>query len=403
MSSDEDATLLYQGLLASPASWGRVGRELVRAFMAHGVSTAAVRTRGFGYDESFPLPAGLTLVSAAKARARPPPPYGLGFLHPPLLDRLIGRQKANLFVWEADRIPSAWGQFLDEHVDRVVVPSRFTGSAVREHLPTERILEIPYGYDPTWVSSTRAIRAARPASAPYTFLAVVAPHWRKGVRELLLAYRRSFTARDQVLLRLKTTYDPGRAKRRFPFEIRSWAALLADCGLNQGDAPPIDLRVGNATDAELAQHYADADVFVSPSWGESFGLAALDAMASGLPTLVTGWSGLAEIHPGGDDCLPYRLVDAESVHGVYVSVPGARVAQPDIDALAARLRWHHEHRAASHAEGDRVRTHGAPWTWARCAHTLLTRWGVVSDCRERSTPILAENATRTEPERGGSA
>ena len=50
--------ILYQGLLASPASWARVGREYIHAFIELGEEVAAVSIRGFLYEPEFDLPPG---------------------------------------------------------------------------------------------------------------------------------------------------------------------------------------------------------------------------------------------------------------------------------------------------------------------------------------------------------
>lgn len=55
--------------------------------------------------------------------------------------------------------------------------------------------------------------------------------------------------------------------------------------------------VGHVDDEELRRAYASADVFVlpSPSIAESLGLVALEAMAMGVPTIVTGGSGVGRL------------------------------------------------------------------------------------------------------------
>lgn len=68
--------------------------------------------------------------------------------------------------------------------------------------------------------------------------------------------------------------------------------------------------LGYLQDAELAQHYASASVFVYPSLYEGFGLPVLEAMVSGVPVVCSSSSSLPEV--GGDAvvyCNPNDVLD----------------------------------------------------------------------------------------------
>ena len=367
--------ILYQGLLKSTASWARVGRGTVAALIELGHDVATVSTRGFGYREEFPLPAGLREIRASEAHALPPPELGLGFLHPLHLGRLLGRCRANLFVWEGDRLPRAWIAPLASECDRVVVPSEFTRAAlIASGLPRKRILVAPYGHDPALAELARERSRPRDGNAPFTFLAVTAPHWRKGVRELCLAYRRAFTADDAVVLVLKSGYDPGSARRRFSFEIPSWGALLEECGLGEPGAPTVRLDISAPTDAGMASIYREGDVLVGASWGESFGLVLLEACAAGLAVVTTDWSAPREWAPPEVDRIPCKLREAGDA--LYVPVPGARVAVPEVDALAECLRWHHGHRGESRQRGLAAAAQVRDRTWRAATEVLLAELAV---------------------------
>lgn len=358
--------ILYQGLLRSPASWARVGRGYVGALLEIGLDPEALLVRGFRHDPEFPLPRGLRELPLAEVRARPEPDLGLGFLHPPLVGRLMGRCKVNLFVWESDVVPAAWVESLDEGVDRVAVPSRFTREAlIRSGMSPGKIVVCPYGHDLAEPPSAEP----RPEGRPFTFLAVMAPHRRKGVEALLAAYRCAFRAADPVLLEIKSTYDPGAGRSRFPFEIPSWGEALEAAGLTSPESPRVEVDLRTVDDREMADLYRKTDVYVQPSWGESFGLALLEAMAAARPALATGWGGHMEFWPCRDDALPFRLENAGDA--LYEPVSGARVAIPDVEALAARLRWHYEHPGESREIGLEARRAIEGMTWQESARRLL--------------------------------
>ena len=234
----QSKTLLYQGLLASPASWARVGREYVTRLAAEpDLELAAVHVRGFGYDPDFPAPAGVPMIEARDLDDRPDPVWGLGFLHPPLLERLRGNRRGNLFVWESTRLPAGWVEHLNTRDLMTIVPSVFVAETLlAEGVSPTQVAIVPYGYTPGQPRNT-----AR-ADETFQIRSVGAPHWRKGHRELLTAYRRAFTKIDDVHLTIKSTYDPGTRKKQQPFEIPSWNSLLADCGLHDANAASVDVR-----------------------------------------------------------------------------------------------------------------------------------------------------------------
>jgi glycosyltransferase involved in cell wall biosynthesis len=360
-------SILYQGLLRSPASWARVGRGYLVGLQDLGIQTPAVRVRGFRYDADFPLPIGVEEISVEEARSRPAPDIGLGFVHPPHLDRLLGKVRANFFVWESDRVPERWVRELDAGTHVVLVPSEFSRRSLEASgLAGNQIAVVPYGHA---VTADSIDEDRPPTGSPFRFLAVMSPHRRKGVVELLKGYSSAFSARDDVLLTIKTTYDPGKSRRRFPFEIPSWECALADAGLLANNAPRWQLDLSTLTDAETLSLYRQAHVYVNPSWGESFGLAILEAMACGTPAIATAWSGNLDFCVPGDDLIPYDLIDGRDA--LYEPVSGAQLAVPDVDALGVRMRWHFDHREASAALGVRCRETAAPRTWTDASRALL--------------------------------
>lgn len=361
--------VLYQGLLRSPASWARVGRGYLKAWSNLGIEISAVSPRGFLYDPSFPIPPAVRELTPHEAHEQgAAADAGIGFLHPPRLDRLIGRRTANLFVWESNRVPPEWLAPLSEKVDRVVVPSLFTRDAlVRSGFPETSVSVVRYGYDPELLQV--GVPSEPVSGRPFRILSIVAPHYRKGVAELLAGFQHAFRSDDDVELWIKSTYDPGTLRRRQTFEIPSWSSLIESSAGATDDRPAVRLEVGPVRDDDIARCLGSADLLVQPSWGESFGLAILEAHAAGLPAVVTGWGGHVEFVPPGDDQLPFRLVEEE--RGLYMPVEGAVVAHPDIDALAARLRWHYEHRDRSRELGQKAREHVSHLTWERSARELL--------------------------------
>jgi N-acetyl-alpha-D-glucosaminyl L-malate synthase BshA len=78
----------------------------------------------------------------------------------------------------------------------------------------------------------------------------------------------------------------------------------------------------------VAPLLAGADLFLLPSASESFGLSALEALASGVPVIGTNAGGIPEVVRDGETGV---LCDVGDVDGM---------ASAAIDILSDRERWH---------------------------------------------------------------
>ena len=115
------------------------------------------------------------------------------------------------------------------------------------------------------------------------------------------------------------------------------------------EGPGSIVLTGFVSESDLDALYRGADTFVYPSLYEGFGLPVLDAMARGVPTVVSASSSLPEV--AGEAAVP---VDPRSVAGMAEALE--RVTT-DV-ALASRLR-----------EAGRARA--ARFTWEETARRTL--------------------------------
>ena len=147
----------------------------------------------------------------------------------------------------------------------------------------------------------------------------------KGIATLLRAFARVHASRPETTLRLNGRPGPGDQDRK-------WQRLAA--GLGIADAvrfePPTD-RAG------VAAAMARADLFVHPSPRETFGVVAVEALASGLPVVAADSGGVSEVL--GDRPEPY----------------GSVVPPGDPEALAAAVLATLERRSSF--EPERLRAH----------------------------------------------
>ena len=115
------------------------------------------------------------------------------------------------------------------------------------------------------------------------------------------------------------------------------------------EGPGHVVLTGQVNEDDLDAFYRGASVFVYPSLYEGFGLPVLDAMARGIPTIVSTTSSLPEV--AGEAGLP---IDPRSVGSIAEAL---EVVTTD-RALAARL-------------ADAGRTRAARFSWERTAGLTL--------------------------------
>lgn len=160
------------------------------------------------------------------------------------------------------------------------------------------------------------------------------------------------------------------AWRALPFSIRSKIRLVVAGGggwLNstlldelQGGMDGSVQYLGYVPENELPALYAGAALFVYPSSYEGFGLPPVEAMASGVPVIVSNRSCLPEVTKG-----VAMVIDPDDIDAFALALQQGLTDQP----------W----RAQAVAEGLEV---ASSYTWDRCAIQTRDVYQKVFDGRE---------------------
>jgi glycosyltransferase involved in cell wall biosynthesis len=187
----------------------------------------------------------------------------------------------------------------------------------------DRARVIPLGVD-VGVRPSRRARATT-AREPLRLLFLSRLHAKKNVPLLLRALATATTASRRIELMIAGDGDPG---------YRDQLAALADeLGLRD-----VVTFAGHVDGVAKERAFAEADCFVLPSAHENFGLAVAEALAAGLPSIVTT-----------------NVALARDVHAAGAGV----VTEPTETALASAFVWAAEHPAALLEMGDRAWQHAS--------------------------------------------
>ncbi len=124
-------------------------------------------------------------------------------------------------------------------------------------------------------------------------------------------------------------------------------------------AEAANMRTERLPSPDLSALYHAADAFVLPSRGEGWGRPLMEAMACGLPTLGTHWSGNTAFMTADNSLLiDCELVDVPEAGWREVpAYKGHRWAEPDLISLIAHLRYVAERPEEAREIGLRAQEH----------------------------------------------
>ena len=208
-----------------------------------------------------------------------------------------------------------------ELAEKIVVPSRFVEETfLRQGVASEKIHVNPYGVD---VEHWGKISGTERTVGPLVFVFTASMTPRKGVHTLLRAWENAGLSDAELWLC---------GGVHFP---------IRELGLPVGG----NVRFcGYSSHEKLVAIYNRASVYVLPSFEEGMARSGLEALAAGLPLLVTKETGLTDV----------------MVEGVH----GWEIPSGDVDALTESLRHVESERSQIPAMSAECKKRGAQYTKA---------------------------------------
>ncbi len=282
------------------------------------------------------------------------------------------RAYVGLTVFETDRLPRGWREACDA-MDEIWVPSEFNRETFsRSGVPADRVQVIPVGIDASRYDPATVTPLPIAERRGFVFLSVFDWTVRKGWDVLLRAYVDAFSSADDVSLVLRTS-KRGRGPRAGVL-VREYLAHLG----RPACQPHVLVLEEPLAEADMPRLYRAADAFVLPTRGEGWGLPIMEAMASGLPAIVTRWSAHLDFANDANawlvDTFGTELVGQNTTQQSPYYGADHRWAVPSVDHLSALMRQAYGDPAAARALGARARHAIATnWTPHRSAEWIARR------------------------------
>lgn len=397
--------IVWEGNWVSPNGHATVARNMVRGLVRLGTDVKLKTTEVYSQQYASFLDADL-LALASKADA--PPAEMIRIIHRVPTDFQRGPERLTVgFIYtEATDMPREWALRINSEVDALVLPSEQAARSAHGAGVIRPIWVVPQGVD------VDTFRPKAPGEVDvfdfpgFRFLSVFEWVPRKGYDALLRAFWREFSKRDAVCLVIKTrhfgsrtvateisnlyqryftmgsTERKGNKGRNALVHRRSqrrrtvgnrWQSSSFGFKFAPDNKAPIYLYDGLLSDADLARLYRHCAAFVLPTRGEGIGLPLMEAAATGLPIVVTGWGGQMDyLRPEDAYIVSYKLQPVpkkiqdkwQSLHGYW--------AEPSILSLRRQMRGLYESRGEIRPMALRQRLHvTSHWNWDVCVRQLL--------------------------------
>lgn len=230
-------------------------------------------------------------------------------------------------------------------MDACFVPSKYLIDVFKDSGVTVPLYQVKQGIDPI-----RFPYFDRPVKDKFVFGTCGWLDQRKNWKEMISAFTSEFSPNEPVELWLKNSNNT------FGWEM------------------PRDPRIKFIdeiwTPQQMTQFYKNLDCFLFISRAEGAGMPGREAMATGLPVIITNWSGMADVaDPKYNYPIDPVAIDVDDYRGDEQPGKQARI---DVKEVMYWMRYIYEHRVESRARGRAAsKWMHEEWNWDQCGKEML--------------------------------
>ena len=254
-------------------------------------------------------------------------------------------------MFETVGLPPGWVEACNA-IDEVWVPTAFNVETfAAAGVERSRLHIVPEAIDLSLYDHGRPALRLPVFDGRFVFLSVFGWGRRKGWDALARAYLEEFRPDEPVLLALKISPSFGLTVADHQLELEEH--IRGELGRDPAAGAPIAVLDLDPGEAGMPGLYRAADAFVLPSRGEGWGRTYMEAMAMGLPTIGTRWSGnLAFMDDDNSYLVDTELQPVSEVAAAEWQVfRGLHWGEPSVPQLRAALRRVYEERGEELARG----------------------------------------------------
>ena len=242
-----------------------------------------------------------------------------------------GQYRVCFTMWETDVLPVRFARWLNQY-DEILVPCMHNVPVFHKHHP--KVNYIPLGVDTSWWTPQ-----PKTENQVFRFHAAGSLWRRKGLDKVVEAFDR--LKLPDAELHIKAAPHASDVPERMPDRVylnRKWM------------------------DAETQRDWFNmADCFVAPARGEGFGLIPLQAIALGVPTIVSDTSGQAQFAH-----LATSVVSSKKAPCFM----GGRWDEPDLDHLMQLMKYHYDNRRNLWVDAQARSKKAEEFSWAKASRKL---------------------------------
>lgn len=348
----------FVGMFNSPVSWAKILRNYAYFYSLKRDNVTILPRRGYFYQKDKIIDEKLKSLKLLERGIVPD--TQIAFEYPQNYSYLAAPRKIGLMVYETDVLPKEWVRNINSYLDMLIVPNKFCEEIMLNNGVRVPVRIVPYGVD---LNEYSVVSGEQRQHKQLTFLHIALPHKRKATSLVLAAFLAAFRLNEEVKLIIKM---PGWSKNKLPWEYD----IRKEKGIN---SDKIEIIAEPYTDAQMVKLYRRADVFLQPSFSEGFGMAILEAFASGVPAIVTGYGAQMEFCTAANSFIVgYKLVQANEIqYDVGAQDNDAVIALPDKDELARILRGIYKNPEIARDKKDAAIKTVEPYTWQSAVDKLI--------------------------------